>query len=162
MAVVKVIEESNLGSYMDYNNIESGKVNPLLPAVNLVPITYVPTSTGNTSNRNEIVTDPNGTKWFIDYAGDAVILGSGTKYAKVNIGTSVITNTGAVVNQLTGFTANLDTIGITVNNDNIVLPTGLFEVEFFINMFDNNSARVAHRTILYSDGTEVSRLEGNN
>jgi hypothetical protein len=38
----------------------------------LAPISYVPTSTGNASNKNNFVIDPNGEVWFIDTNGDAV------------------------------------------------------------------------------------------
>lgn len=37
--------------------------------VDLNPIAFVPTSTGNTSNYSEFVTDPNGDKWYIDWQG---------------------------------------------------------------------------------------------
>lgn len=59
---------------MDYGGIESGKLNPLLPAINPTPLTFVPTATGNTTNLNELVTDVNGDKWFIDYAGDGLLI----------------------------------------------------------------------------------------
>lgn len=74
MAITKVLSGSELGAYLDYGNIESGKVNPLLPAVNPIPIAFVPAATGNATNRNEFVIDPAGANWFIDYAGDAVKL----------------------------------------------------------------------------------------
>ena len=74
MSVIKILTEPKLGSFIDYGNIEPGKINPVLPAVNPVPITFVPTPTGNATNRNEFVTDPNGDKWFIDYGGDATLI----------------------------------------------------------------------------------------
>ena len=74
MAVKKVISDTNLGSYLDYNNIEVGKVNPLLPAINLTPIAFTPTPTGNATNRNEFVITPTGDKYFIDYAGDGMLI----------------------------------------------------------------------------------------
>lgn len=40
--------------------------------VNLVPIAYVPTTTGNTNNLSEFVTDPAGDLWYIDWQGNAV------------------------------------------------------------------------------------------
>lgn len=39
--------------------------------VNLTPITYVPTATGNTQNLGQVVVDPTGTIWVIDNEGDA-------------------------------------------------------------------------------------------
>ena len=39
--------------------------------VNNTAINYVPTASGNTNNRNSIVTDPAGDKWIIDANGDA-------------------------------------------------------------------------------------------
>jgi len=51
----------------------SGAIN-----VALTPIAYVPTLSGNVSNLNEVVTDPNSDVWIIDSAGDAVkVSGSG-------------------------------------------------------------------------------------
>lgn len=44
--------------------------------VNMTAIGYVPASFGNTSNLNQVVTDPNGDIWIIDSAGDAVRVGS--------------------------------------------------------------------------------------
>ena len=78
MAIKKLISEDNIGTYLDYGNIEAGKVNPVLPAVNSTPVSFVPSPTGNATNRNEFVIDPNGHNWFIDYAGDAVLLASST------------------------------------------------------------------------------------
>ena len=43
--------------------------------VNLIPISTVPTPTGNTTNLNSIVIDPNGNVWFIDSNGDAIEIG---------------------------------------------------------------------------------------
>lgn len=39
--------------------------------VNLTPIAYVPTATGNTQNLSEFVTDPAGDIWYIDWQGNA-------------------------------------------------------------------------------------------
>lgn len=40
--------------------------------VNLTPIGYVPSASGNASNNNEVVQDPNGNIWIIDGTGDAI------------------------------------------------------------------------------------------
>ena len=53
-------------------------------AVNNTPLTYIPSSSGNTENLNEAVTDSDGDIWIIDINGNA---------KKVNIGTS---DTGGV------------------------------------------------------------------
>ena len=37
-------------------------------------INYVPDLTGNTDNLNEIVSDPNLDRWFIDHEGKAICL----------------------------------------------------------------------------------------
>ncbi|MEL6141724.1 MAG: hypothetical protein AAFU67_08905 [Bacteroidota bacterium] len=42
--------------------------------VNLVPVSFTPTTTGNTSNLNESVIDPSGTVWIIDSNGDAILV----------------------------------------------------------------------------------------
>ena len=66
-------------------------------AVNNTPIGYVPSASGNPSNNNEVVIDPNGDIWVIDSTGDAikisaVITGAETK---VNAGTGVtVTGSG--------------------------------------------------------------------
>lgn len=74
MAILKVVTDAEVGVYLDYGNIEAGKLNPVLPAVNPVAVGSVPATTGNATNRNEFVVDPNGDNWFIDYAGDGVRL----------------------------------------------------------------------------------------
>jgi hypothetical protein len=40
--------------------------------VNLTPVAYIPTASGNTNNLNEVVLDPNGDTWLIDADGDAL------------------------------------------------------------------------------------------
>jgi hypothetical protein len=42
--------------------------------VNHTPIAFVPTATGNATNLNEIVTDPDGNVWYIDGNGDAEMI----------------------------------------------------------------------------------------
>jgi hypothetical protein len=74
MAIRKVLTESDAGAYVDIGTIEPLKWNPILPAVNGVDIGFIPTLTGNTTNKNEFVVDPNKNNWFIDYGGDAVNL----------------------------------------------------------------------------------------
>jgi hypothetical protein len=39
--------------------------------VNLTPVDYIPSESGNTQNLNSIVVDPNGDIWVIDFQGDA-------------------------------------------------------------------------------------------
>jgi hypothetical protein len=76
MAIVKVVRDTNLGTYMNFNGIEPNKLNPVLPTVNEVALVAYPNIIGNTSNRNEFVKDPSGQNWFIDYAGDGLKLGA--------------------------------------------------------------------------------------
>lgn len=45
--------------------------------IDLTPIGFVPTSTGNTTNYSEFVTDPNGDQWYIDWQGRATQLTGG-------------------------------------------------------------------------------------
>jgi hypothetical protein len=75
MAIRKVVKDTDLGGYMDYNGIEANKLNPVLPAINEVALATTPITTGNVTNRNEFVIAPNGEGWFIDYAGDGKNLG---------------------------------------------------------------------------------------
>lgn len=44
----------------------------IVPTVNLTPIDYVPTPSGNDSDRNSFVTDPNAHRWYIDMLGNAI------------------------------------------------------------------------------------------
>jgi hypothetical protein len=55
------------------------------------PILYTPTLSGNTNNLNEIVTDPNGNIWIIDYTGNAVMIDEVIDGSETNItgGTNV-------------------------------------------------------------------------
>lgn len=86
----------------------------------------------------------------------------GTLTARLNIAAGTITNSASPLNRLSGISTDWDDIGLTVAADSIDLGTGTYEVDYKINTFDNNSARVMHRSILNRDGTEYSRLEGNN
>jgi hypothetical protein len=67
-------------------------------SVNTTPIGFVPTTTGNSSNFNQVVTDPNGEVWIIDADGDAVqmtttVTGSETS---VTAGSNItVTGTGS-------------------------------------------------------------------
>lgn len=49
--------------------------------VNLTPIAYVPSATGNSSNLNQAVIDPNADIWIIDENGTAIKIKSGTSSA---------------------------------------------------------------------------------
>jgi hypothetical protein len=75
VAVVKIVKESDLGTYMNYNGVELNKLNPVLPAINQTALATVPTLISNVNNRNEFVVDSKSEKWFIDYAGDGLNLG---------------------------------------------------------------------------------------
>lgn len=56
------------------------------PGVETTPVTYVPQTTGNTSNRMSYVTDPSGDVWYIDAVGHAVKLrGEGKVYARQTV-----------------------------------------------------------------------------
>jgi hypothetical protein len=57
MAIKKIIQDSDLGQYMDYGTIQSNKLNPIMPAINEIALATTPTLTGNTLNRNEFVKD---------------------------------------------------------------------------------------------------------
>jgi hypothetical protein len=59
---------------------------------NLTPIAYVPTATGNSSNLNEAVIDPNGDRWIIDSDGDAIKMSSAAdgSETKVQAGSNVV------------------------------------------------------------------------
>jgi hypothetical protein len=75
VAVIKLVKNSELGSYMNYNGIEANKLNPVLPAVNEIQLASIPTLTANVTNRNEFVKSSLSENWFIDYAGDGLNLG---------------------------------------------------------------------------------------
>lgn len=63
--------------------------------VNLTPVGYVPTATGNGSNLNEVVIDPNGDIWVIDQGGDAIQLSADGSETSVTAGTNVtVSGTG--------------------------------------------------------------------
>lgn len=56
------------------------------PDIQLTPVTYVPTATGNTQHKMTYVTDPNGDVWFIDGSGKAVKLrGDGKIYTRQTV-----------------------------------------------------------------------------
>lgn len=58
-------------------------------------IAYVPSASGNASNRMEFVVDPNGDSWYIDAGGVGTKLGkSYTAGTGIGISGSVISNTG--------------------------------------------------------------------
>lgn len=91
--------------------------------VNLVAINYVPTSSGNANNRNQIVTDPNGEIWSIDNDGDAVKLeanSSATPSSLAFYEENTFLSDEAVALKFVGSnvtaTENNDTITVTVND----------------------------------------------
>lgn len=106
MALIKTVHQSDLGSYMDFGGIEPNKLNPVLPAVNPTPIGFIPTATGNATNRNEFVIDSNGRQWFIDYAGDAIVVRDPTSTITVDrtFAEGVVVNTGTNFNVGTNVT----------------------------------------------------------
>lgn len=112
--------------------------------------TDIPSKITLNLDNTSLVRNPDGT------------LSAVTLTARLLIGASTITNTGAPLNRLSGITTDYDDIGLTVATDSIDLGTGTYEVKYVINMFDNNSARVAHRSILNVDATPYSTVQGNN
>lgn len=74
MAIKSVFSLDNLGTWMDLSNIEFDKVNPKLTAINVTPLNFIPTPTGNITNLNELVTGSDGAVYFIDYGGDSLEL----------------------------------------------------------------------------------------
>ena len=83
--VKNIISKTNLGSTFDLiGALEPNKINVTLPAINEIPLTFVPTLTGNATNKNEFVTDVNGESWFIDIYGDS------KKFASNIITTSLV------------------------------------------------------------------------
>jgi hypothetical protein len=66
------------------------------PDFNPTPVSFIPTASGNTTNLNSFVIDPNGDIWFIDEQGDAV---------KINTSQTVTTITDTVTgNKIATFT----------------------------------------------------------
>lgn len=105
--------------------------------VNLVAIGYIPTATGNASNLNQVVIDPNGDVWLIDSTGDAMMLETvydGSETIVIAGSNTTITGTGKsgdpyVINATagSGTVADLDSIvNITYSNDTlrVVLQSG--------------------------------------
>lgn len=69
--------------------------------VNLTPIGYVPNATGNASNNNEVVQDPNGDIWIIDSDGDAVKVSTDVDGSEtvIDAGTNIsVTGAGTTAN----------------------------------------------------------------
>ena len=100
----KVVKNSDLGGWFDFGNIEVGKLNPILPAVNHTPLSYIPSLTGNANNRNEIVTDSQGDIFFIDYFGDALKLKNANSLIILN---SNFVNNTIVLNNVPSLTYNV-------------------------------------------------------
>lgn len=63
-----VIESSRAGQ-VGLTNSDGKQRYAQFVEVDLNPIGFVPTATGNTQNYSEFVTDPNGDKWYIDWQG---------------------------------------------------------------------------------------------
>lgn len=57
-----------------------------VPDIELTPVNYIPSTSGNMNNRMMYVIDPNDEIWYIDADGDALKLtGDGTIYARQTV-----------------------------------------------------------------------------
>lgn len=115
MSVINIINFSDLGSWFDTSQvIETGKINPNLPKVLSTPLTTIPTVTGNTTNKNQIVTGSDGLKYFIDFNGNAALFGSDITIISNNDGTvsftknSVTSKSIKSIDQLNPITGAID------------------------------------------------------
>jgi hypothetical protein len=178
MTNVYNITLDNLGDYFDIGFLETNKINPKLAKVNSISISYIPTLTGNTSNRNEFVTDTNNDVWFIDYNGNATQLsvavtpttssnGLNTIAGNTKLGGALIENT-----TLTGaFNINIPSgkvgIGNSVPNANLAVNgttrlTGLNGGDNWLPYTDDNNYYRAPNH-MFADGlaSEKMRLVGS-
>lgn len=80
--------------------------------VNLTSINYVPSATGNSSNLNQVVTDPNSDIWFIDSTGDAVKIESSAAASTTIDSTRLLQDSILVYFQL-GSEIGRDTINLS-------------------------------------------------
>lgn len=81
--------------------------------VNLTPINYVPSISGNSSNLNQIVTDPNSDVWFIDSTGDAVKLESSESGISANADSTRLVQDSILVYFQLGAEIGRDTINLS-------------------------------------------------
>lgn len=147
MAILKIVKDTEIGAYLDYDNLEAGKLNPVLPAVNPVAVTSVPLTTGNATNRNELVVDPNGDGWFVDYAGDAVKITPKTRLFQALKTTSQATTT-AFSDVIAWDVPTITDTGFAFDNTTGVLTlvdAGVYEVSAHLlgDLIANNRSELA-------------------
>jgi hypothetical protein len=88
------ILRSGTGGAAEWQTDSLGALN-----VRTTPIAYVPSASGNSSNLNEAVVDPNGDRWVIDSEGDALRMSNTAdgSETKVQAGSNVVvTGTGTL------------------------------------------------------------------
>jgi hypothetical protein len=97
----------------------------MLPCIKTV--SYIPASSGNTSDKGCVVTDTNGDIWYIDGAGDAVLVGgvSYTAGTGISIVGGEIRNTGDLSNTNEIQTISISGSVITLNKGggSVTIPT---------------------------------------
>lgn len=88
--------------------------------VNLTPIAYVPTATGNTENLGEMVIDPDGNVWAIDLEGDAIRVEWGDELNVLTTVQPTPNPTGNTTNLMTVFKDNTGTTWIVDRNGDAI------------------------------------------
>lgn len=120
LETAKTVESSKAGQ-IGLTNSDGKQRYAQYVEIDLTPIAFVPTATGNTANYSEFVTDPNGDKWYIDWQGRGYQFpgGGGTDkngYYGGNGGnggddTIPSVTRATLTNQLTHYTAGSDLLG---------------------------------------------------
>jgi hypothetical protein len=101
------------------------------------PILYTPTLSGNTNNLNEIVTDPNGNIWIIDYTGNAVMIDEVIDGSETNI-------TGGTNVSISGSGTALDPFVISASGGG-----GTISDESYGATWDGNTSEGASKNAIY-------------
>ena len=141
----KVVESSKAGQ-VPLTNTNGDLRYAQFPEVDLTPIGFTPTATGNTSNYSEFVTAPDGNLYYIDWQGRGLLLTIAAAADQWNeeyfgsVSTNTITTTGTlpttnttkrIVVYRTGVKMR-EGVDYTVSGNNISLVVGGLAESFTI------------------------------
>jgi len=111
--------------------------------VNLTPIAYTPTSTGNTANLSEFVITPTGNVWYIDWQGRAILVYNASTTGDKDF-LEIDTNLPPDNIQDTMYTKSKTTFGgrVIMPGQDVLVIDSFANADFIVNGFRNAQVSV--------------------